>query len=230
MKNNLSIKLMCFILVIVAIIINEVLGLVLFGIFIGYLIYSMIYHTSSSDKLITYIIRRGNHYSSGKLFGLLNFGIIFKDLIYRIQGTVIIHESMYYNDIAGWNKIIGYNGLPVIKNPAADGFVPKNEIYLAWRCEKRKLKLGIYTRVNGVICEQAFNTIFAPGDYVHYKISECNDQYVLTIMKETGKPVTETLCIDKCKDNFDIGIRLKSYPYFGGRMTAPHDIKVQIIK
>lgn len=172
----------------------------------------------------TYIIKQGTHYAKGLIFGLFNFKLLFKK---RLSGRLFINTSMWYKDIPGWNKIVGIRGFSIVKNPYYKDYIPKRLIYLVWRICGNKLVLGSYTRDYGLISYKEFTLNIEKCMYIDYDIQEFKDKYIISL--DTGIE-NQTLIMNKTPYKYDCNIRLQTFPHFGGREVAPHDIIIRLQK
>lgn len=168
-------------------------------------------------------IKKGKH----NPFPYINFPkLVFlrKNKYYLLSKIIKFNESAIYNfediDQHDINKLYGFS----------IGYHHKNSIRFGWRPNKTLNKIEIvgYEYINGLrvpeipICEVELNEWYL-FDIEYFPETK---SIVYTVENNSNKFSTEHPI--KLKRKLNIGYHL--YLYFGGNRTAPHDIKIDIVK
>jgi len=155
-----------------------------------------------------YTIKKGKNFANFTLNRLQPF--IFGR---KLEGSVRFSKECWHTrgsiQYTGWNKLIGISGLLIHRNSARLVWMPDFST-------PGKIMIATYVYANG-------KRIINPITSVHV---EC----------ETGFRIeaSEGLWTFSIKEKMNIiyatipPIRLKAYPYFGGKSTAPHTMHITI--
>ena len=162
-------------------------------------------HTASRD----FIIRGGEHYSTPRLYETFSED----DLTFRAT----FDESARYtlNDPAlqtSKNKLMGFSDCHSAHHA--------NSARFAWQWNNERLEIFAYCYVDSVRVEEFVGTVELNEENL-YEINATGNEYVFFLNGErkAGIPRTST-----CEN----GLNYMLYPYFGGTLPAPHDVRVQI--
>ncbi len=164
-----------------------------------YLILSLLFITPltcTKPDTVTFTIKQGEHYSQG--------GRTIRQADLRAF-RFYVDESWLHTEVnAGWNKLIGIS----------DGQHHKNSVRIAWRClNDQTVTFAAYTYYKGKwTAEELFSTV--PGVWVTAGITLHDRNYAVRVYNYTAYPKR-----NKGWPNYTL------YPYFGGKDTAPHDMK-----
>lgn len=114
----------------------------------------------------------------------------------------------------------------------SEGFHQNQSARFGWRCIGDKIELIAYCYINGVRVEKKLDQV-SIGEWVDIKLSMSKDYYRFTVTRENKLKVS-VLYIDKKNTNIPWYIQFsrlftyRLYPYFGGVISAPHQMKIQI--
>jgi hypothetical protein len=123
----------------------------------------------------------------------------------RLSFSFYVDESWYYPaeyDL-GWSKLIGISN-------ALDHH--QSSVRIGWRCINGQIVTSLYCYVNGERKIKTLDTIASGWNYGSVEIAT-NAFYA------TVNDVTDSI------NKTEVGDTHLLYPYFGGTMTAPHDMK-----
>lgn len=163
-----------------------------------------------SDPFVTYIIKKGNHYTEDRSVGILNS----KSLHFKANlDSSCVYTTKNPTNQYDINKLFGFSDCNSVHH--------ENSARFGWNWQNNKLNIFAYCYTNGNVKNQFITSIDLNKEY-DYRISTDGNKYVFTLDDKT-------IIMDRgCSDNFSKNTRLKLYPYFGGDETAPHDIKILI--
>lgn len=162
-----------------------------------------------ADLMQTFVIRKNEHYSTPRLVEFL-------------QGTRMAFEARFdasaiydLGDIASQsnkNKLLGFAD--------CNSQHHENSARFAWQWFDDRLEIYAYCYVDGQRMEQFLGTV--PIDtFVRYEIELSTDSYIFRLNDDTLAIVPRG---QVCRT----GIFYKLWPYFGGSVPAPHDVRIQI--
>ena len=150
-------------------------------------------------------IKKGNHFSYPKRVGfftkdVLKFHARFDEsAIYDLEGA----------DQDDWNKLLGFSDCGTLHQT--------NSARIGWKWADNRLQFGSYTYADGVRTME-YLTDGQIGEWIYCTIEKWNGKY--------------TVCVNGvCKDaprGCNRGFSYWLSVYFGGNLTAPHDIYVWI--
>ena len=205
----------------------------------------------------TFLIRKNRHYSYGPKWqplilsgGLLLlspfFLIVSMHWLYLIIALIIIFtwtliienkkkeelgvsvlfdKSCLYeltSNIGQVNKLLG----------RSEGLHHSQSARFGWRCVGSQVELLAYCYVNGIREEKVLGLVDV-GQWVGLKLSISKDYYRFTVTR-ADKMKVSVLYISKKSENINWRVQFsrlftyRLYPYFGGIISAPHDIKIQV--
>ena len=203
-----------------------------------------------------YSIKKGKYYFKGDKMqpAILQYGLVFASLILAIVlgnwwfvlGAAAIFfafYSLYQSELVSdsvrvyffpnctyqlsenydqVNKLYGFS----------EGFHHWNSARIGWRCiDGENIELLAYCYVNGkriikpmIKCK--------PDSWVFCNIQNKNSKYVLKALSPNNQSITVSIDKDKKFYIYDLFklFMYRLYPYFGGKIAAPHDMNLYIIK
>lgn len=156
-----------------------------------------------------FVIQKGKHFASPRLFqtlqsNTLNFKAIFNETaIYEFQ-----EESFQDSK----NKLLGFSDCNSMHH--------ENSARFAWQWYKGRLEIYAYCYVKGERKERFVGSVNLnePNQY-HLAITDSN--YIFRLNNE------EPIHIERTKE-CDKGAYYMLWPYFGGQLSAPHDVSISI--
>lgn len=160
--------------------------------------------TQDLDRFVVYTIKKGEHYSGSSVsFRAGNtiecLGILTESCIYTI-------DSANQCDI---NKLFGLSDALSHSDDSAR---------FGWRYYNNQLEILAYVRRGSNFYFEILGTV-NPGDVERYRIEILNDVYRFTFKDSV---------FDMPRTSKYTGPRYTLYPYFGGNITAPHDITIKL--
>lgn len=165
----------------------------------------------------TYLIKKGNHYSNGRL----NFGLTFKKKIsFRAKfDSSCLYGALGNNDEYDINKLFGFS---------TTWFHHKQSGRVGWRCiDGKNIQLLTYSYNKGKseISEHDILGIVEPDEMFYCTIEDTEKEYVYTFKRGFDNEVVRKTDV-KQKDWFLFHYKL--FFYFGGNQPAPHDMIVYL--
>lgn len=156
-----------------------------------------------------FTIRSGEHYATPRLLETTK--------VKRIAFLATFDESARYaladvSQQGDINKLMGFSD--------CDAHHHKNSARFGWRWYNEQLEIHAYCYVDGIRVHKLVGTVDV-GDENRYEITATPDAYefFLNGEKKVAIPRTQT-----CEE----GSNYLLYPYFGGSVPAPHDVRIKI--
>ena len=152
-------------------------------------------------------IRKGEHYSTPRLVEMLQSG----RLVFRAK----FDESAVYDfgDDAlqsNKNKLLGFSDCNSLHH--------ENSARFAWQWFNDRLEIYAYCYVNGIRVEEYIGAVNLHEENI-YEIRLTEEAYVFYL---NNKKATEIQRGAGC----NTGVYYMLYPYFGGAIPAPHDVRI----
>lgn len=163
------------------------------------------------DSIYWYVIKKGNHYATLNINRLRVFN--FKN---SVKYKVMFDESVLYDtkgDGGDINKLCGFTDV--------NSTVHRDSIRFGWRANNNRQQVDIfaYWYVDGIR-----NSLFLDSLELH-EIHELK----LSIEKDTYRfQVDNQIFVTYRKKRGSIGLRTRLFPYFGGDLKAPHNIRIYL--
>ena len=95
-----------------------------------------------------------------------------------------------------------------------------NSARFGWRWFDNQLEIHAYCYVNSIRVHEIVGTVDI-NEENHYEISATEDAYLFFLNGEQKVSIPRT---GSCKE----GLNYMLYPYFGGSVPAPHDVRIKI--
>jgi hypothetical protein len=154
----------------------------------------------------TYFIKKGNHFCSHTFR-------FFRDDI--LEFAAKFDESAIYDNGSDYeqsdiNKLFGFID--------CGSAVHENSARFGWRWYGNRLEIFAYCYNNGIRNDKFITSINIGQEY-NYKITATSTYYVFEV--DGLSVVMPRSCNESYKKEY-------LYPYFGGTLTAPQDIKIKI--
>ena len=182
---------------------HEELNIVLALVILFFCMILLIACEKNENAYEEFLIKEGNHYCSG---ARSPFSTTDESYSFYFGSDCLYDEGLI---TPGWNKLIGFS----------QPFPEKNSIRIGWRCvDNMAIALCAYAHVDGSDHMVTPLDTIMPNEIAECRISLYNDKYVAIVngrMAEFHQPRSASIAV-------------KSYPYFGGRSTAPHDMHIYI--
>jgi hypothetical protein len=156
-----------------------------------------------------FVMEKGTHYSTPRLAEMLQANSL------RFKAT--FNETAIYDlgDKAlqsNKNKLMGFSDCNSMHH--------ENSARFGWQWFDNKLEIYAYCYVNGERKEEFIGTVNINEENL-YEIQITDDAYVFYLNNERVSTIERgTVC--------DQGIYYMLYPYFGGSVPAPHDVRIDI--
>ena len=120
------------------------------------------------------------------------------------------------------NKLYGFS----------EGFHHWNSARIGWRCvDGENIELLAYCYING---QRVIKPMIKckPETWVFCNIQNKNSKYVFKALTPNNQSITVSVDKDKKFSVYNLFklFMYKLYPYFGGKIAAPHDMSLYIIK
>jgi hypothetical protein len=162
-----------------------------------------------ADLVRHFIIRKGEHYATHRVVESLQT----EALVFRAR----FDESAKYNfKEEGFqdskNKLLGFSDCNSLHH--------ENSARFAWQWFNDQLEIYAYCYVNGARVEQYVGTVNM-GDFNRYEIRLSYDKYLFRLNDEQSVEISRG-------NNCNIGLYYMLWPYFGGSLPAPHDVRIDI--
>ena len=104
----------------------------------------------------------------------------------------------------------------------------KNSVRFGWRClDGDEIEILAYAYVNG-IRKQKLVTSVVVDSWVHLNFRETESYYNFTVIDESGAASIAKFKKNRTEKGF-LGLFInRLYPYFGGKITAPHNMTITL--
>jgi hypothetical protein len=163
----------------------------------------------SLEPTRTFIIKKGDHFSSTRASETLESSVLEFDAMF--DNTAIYdlgNEALQSNK----NKLLGFSDCNSLHH--------ENSARFAWQWFNNHLEIYAYTYVNGER-QEAFIGVVEINQLNRYRLSILDEYYVFEL--NNGEP----LKMPRGNVGHN-GFYYKLWPYFGGSVTAPHDIRIVV--
>jgi hypothetical protein len=156
-----------------------------------------------------FLIEEGDHYSTPRLMETVESGSIkFKATFDESAMYMLEDPAMQQNK----NKLMGFSDCNSLHH--------ENSARFAWQWFHDRLEIFAYCYVDSVRTEQFVGTV-AINEENLYEITTSSEEYTFWLNNERKVTVPR-------KQGCEGGVRYKLYPYFGGSVPAPHDVRIKI--
>lgn len=103
----------------------------------------------------------------------------------------------------------------------------KNSIRFGWRYMNNDIDIFAYAYINGIRYEK-FMISTKTSKWIYLSIEEQNNKYVLKSICPNGNSSIVSFEFDELKTGF-LGLFIyKLFPYFGGKVSAPHNMTISL--
>ena len=156
-----------------------------------------------------FVIREGEHYSSPRLLETVNSA--------HLKFRATFDESARYtledpSTQANLNKLMGFSDCGNLHH--------ENSARFAWGWLDNQLKIYAYCYVDSARVHTFVGNVNVNEENL-YEIGVADDSYVFYLNGQRKAAIRRK---PECQE----GIRYMLYPYFGGSVPAPHDVRVKI--
>jgi hypothetical protein len=156
----------------------------------------------------TFVIPEGDHYANDRSIELVKSDVLSFTAKFD-ESAVYTFEEQGFQDSK--NKLLGFSD--------CNSQHHENSARFAWQWYNDQLEIYAYCYVNGERIEKYVGVVQI-GEVNKYEIRVTEDNYYFTL---NSAEVTVPRMID-CQD----GASYMLWPYFGGSIPAPHDVKIEI--
>ena len=155
----------------------------------------------------TYQIKSGNHRS----------GIFFRPFLKsRLSFCAKFSQSCIYNfntvDQFDINKLMGFSR----------GLHHHNSARIGWRSKEDKIEIVSYCYINKIRIQEETLAIISPEENIYCSIFDKKTSWIISV-----QTISFYKKIEIPKDNV-IKFGYMLFPYFGGNMTAPNNMEINI--
>jgi hypothetical protein len=162
-----------------------------------------------ADLKRTFVMPRGEHYSSPRLVQSLQSN--------TLSFTAAFNESaIYHFDEEGFqdskNKLLGFSDC----NSAHHD----NSARFAWQWYNEQLEIFAYCYVNGERVEKYIGSVGLHEEN-RFKLKVTDIDYVFQLNDQEPVNIARESTCEK-------GLYYMLWPYFGGRIPAPHDVSISL--
>lgn len=99
----------------------------------------------------------------------------------------------------------------------------KNSVRFGWRCVDDSIEILAYAYIDGERRHKTISSI-ETGSWVHLNFKETDCYYVFIVVDDDGNSSIVKFKKNGTKKGF-LGLFInRLYPYFGGKISAPHDM------
>ncbi len=157
----------------------------------------------------TFLIKKGEHYSTPRL-------------VETLQGTRLIFSAKFDSSA---QYLFDDKSMQTNKNKLL-GFADCNEMHhqnsarFAWQWFNNRLEIFSYCYNNGARVEQFLGTV-SLNEYHHFELEVTPAHF---IFKLNSQPPVFVEKANTCTQ----GVYYMLWPYFGGTLPAPHDVRLKI--
>ncbi len=105
----------------------------------------------------------------------------------------------------------------------------KNSVRFGWRClDGERIEILAYVYIDKVRKDRVLLSI-GTGEWVHLSFIETEEYYTFNALSEEGEGRIVKFKKNNTKKGF-LGLFInRLYPYFGGQMAAPHDMRLELL-
>ena len=156
-----------------------------------------------------FLIRQGEHYSTPRLMETMDSRTIkFKATFDESARYTLDDASMQTNK----NKLMGFSDCSSLHH--------ENSARFGWQWFNDQLEIYAYCYVDSVRIEEFLQAIDINEENL-YEITKTDGQYIFYINGDRKTAISRS---HDCKS----GVSYVLYPYFGGSVPAPHDVRIKI--
>lgn len=161
-----------------------------------------------------FTIPKGQHDSKGHFISLKAHN--------RIKFKAVFDSSAVYPtqsvETRGINKLYGFSDCKELSHM-------EESARFGWEWYNNQLEISAFVHKDGAF-KFKFITAVPLNEKVDYTVDSSGNQYTFTVQAPNQAPVSVTM--DRgCEDDGHFG-DYRVWPYFGGKETAPHEIKILI--
>ena len=104
----------------------------------------------------------------------------------------------------------------------------KNSVRFGWRClNSEDIEIVAYAYIDKIRKQEVIASI-KPEEWVHLNFIETGSEYIFTIVQEDGETNVVKFKKTTTKKGFMGLFIYRLYPYFGGRIAAPHKMNIYL--
>ena len=169
--------------------------------------------------MFNFKIKKGKHYSNNLFYRIFNiFSHFFVGNYKRVEHRIIFNKNCLYipqNDDT--NKLVGFSL----------GKSHDNSLRFGWRCTSTSglIQIMCYYYINKKMYYKPLLYVKPEKEYV-YIVEYSENKYRFTVKNSNNEFITnfETEVLKREKSYYSYNL----YFYFGGDLTAPHDMQIKI--
>lgn len=156
-----------------------------------------------------YTIGTGEHYATPKLMETTELKRVAFRATFDESARYTLNDPSLQSNI---NKLMGFSDCSAHHHT--------NSARFGWRWYNNQLEIHAYCYVDSVRVHQYIGTVKI-GEESLYEITATTDAYTFSIDGE------KTVSIPRA-ESCNSGLNYMLYPYFGGSVPAPHDVRIKI--
>ena len=157
----------------------------------------------------TFVIRKGDHFSSTHVSECLQSNVLEFDAMFDSTAVYDLGDPALQSNK---NKLLGFSDCNSLHH--------ENSARFAWQWFNDRLEVYAYTYVNGSRHE-SFIGVVKIGQFNRYVLSIHKDYYQFQLNNEEPLNMPRGSVCER-------GMYYKLWPYFGGSVPAPHDIHIVV--
>lgn len=162
-----------------------------------------------AELIRSFLIKKGEHYATTRVVESLQSNVL--SFQARFDESAIYHfDEQGFQDSK--NKLLGFSDCNSLHH--------ENSARFSWQWYNDQLEVWAYCYVNSERVEQ-FVGVVEINELNNYEISLTADAYVFRLNGEEPVRITRGNVCDK-------GVYYMLWPYFGGTLPAPHDVRIDI--
>lgn len=156
-----------------------------------------------------FLIRTGDHYSTPRLMETFQSEKLAFKATFDESAKYQLSEASLQDSK---NKLMGFSDCNSLHH--------ENSARFAWQWFNDRLEIYAYCYVDSTRVEQFVAPVNLNEENL-YEIAATSDEYIFYLNGEKKAAIRRTV---RCDD----GLNYILYPYFGGTMPAPHDVRIEI--
>ena len=156
-----------------------------------------------------FVIQEGEHYSSPRLLQTLQSNILDFTAIFNESAIYQFQEESFQDSK---NKLLGFSDCNSTHH--------ENSARFAWQWYNGRLEIYAYCYVKGERKERFIGSVNL-NEPNHYQLIIADRNYIFRLNDQ------EPVHIERATE-CDMGAYYMLWPYFGGRLPAPHDVSISI--
>ena len=156
-----------------------------------------------------FTIPTGEHYATPRLMETTEVKKVAFRATFDESARYVLADASQQADV---NKLMGFSDCSAHHH--------ENSARFGWRWYNEQLEIHAYCYVDSVRIHELVGTVDI-GAENHYELTATADAYEFVLNGEKKASIPRTQSCDE-------GLNYLLYPYFGGSVPAPHDVRIKI--